>query len=122
MPHIIVEYSSNLEDGVDVRRLIDDLHGTVVRSGLFEQAAVRTRAAPRSLYRIADGAPQNVFLHITARIRAGRTAGDRKALGASLLQTARDAIAAQPAPPPIGLTVEVHEIDPEMLFRHMTIK
>ena len=122
MPHITVEYSSNLENGVDVRRLIDDLHRTVVQSGLFEPAAVRTRAAPRSLYRIADGAPENVFLHITARIRAGRSAGDRKALGASLLQTAKDAIAAQPAPPPIAVTVEVHEIDPEMLFRHITIK
>ena len=122
MPHIIVEYSSNLADGVDMRGLIDDLHRTVLQSGLFEPAAVRTRAAPRSLYRIADGAPENVFLHITARIRAGRTAGDRKALGASLLQTAKDAIAAQQTPPPVAVTVEVQELDPEMLFRHITIK
>ena len=121
MPHIIVEYSSNLEDGVDMRRLIDDLHQAVAGSGLFEPAAVRTRAAPRGLYRIADGAPENAFLHVTARIRAGRAAADRKALGASLLQTAREAIARQPAPPPIALTVEVQEIDPEMLFRHITI-
>ena len=121
MPHIIVEYSSNLEAGIDVRRLIDDLHRTVLQSGLFEPAAVRTRAAPRSVYRIADGAPDNVFVHITARIRAGRTTGDRKALGVSLLQTAKDAIAAQHAPPPIALTVEVQELDPEMLFRHVTI-
>jgi len=122
MPHIIVEYSSNLADGVDMRRLIDDLHRTVLQSRLFEPAAVRTRAAPRSLYRIADGAPENVFVHITARIRAGRTAGDRKALGASLLQTAKDAIAAQQTPPPVAVTVEVQELDPEMLFRHITIK
>jgi 5-carboxymethyl-2-hydroxymuconate isomerase len=46
-PHITVEYSSNLEDGVDVRRLIDDLHLTVAQSGLFEPTAVRSRAAQR---------------------------------------------------------------------------
>ena len=78
MPHIIVEYSSNLENGVDVRRLIDGLHRTVVQSGLFEPAAVRTRAAPRSLYRIADGAPENVFLHITGRKLAR---GTRRGIG-----------------------------------------
>ncbi|MGO8800267.1 MAG: 5-carboxymethyl-2-hydroxymuconate Delta-isomerase [Roseiarcus sp.] len=122
MPHIIVEYSSNLEAGVSAPRLIDEVHRTVVRSGLFEPAAVRTRAAPRAVYRIADGAPQNVFLHITARIRAGRTAGDRKALGNSLLQTAKEVLAALPASTPVAVTVEVLEIDPEMLFRHMTIK
>ena len=122
MPHIIVEYSSNLERGVDVRKLIDEVHQTVVESGLFEPAAVRTRAEPRSVYRIADGAPENVFVHIIARIRAGRTVGDRKALGNNLLQTARDVIAALPSSTPIALTVEVDEIDPEMLFRHMTIK
>jgi 5-carboxymethyl-2-hydroxymuconate isomerase len=122
MPHITVEYSSNLEVGVSVRTLIDELHRTVVRSGLFEPAAVRTRALPRNVYRVADGAPENVFLHIIARIRAGRTVEDRKALGNSLLQSAKDVVATLPKPTPIALTVEVHEIDPEMLFRHMTIK
>jgi 5-carboxymethyl-2-hydroxymuconate isomerase len=122
MPHITVEYSSNLEAGVNVHTLIDEVHRTVLRSGLFEPAAVRTRALPREIYRIADGAPDNVFLHIVARIRAGRTAEDRKALGDSLLQTAKGVIAALPTSTPIALTVEVQEIDPEMLFRHVTIK
>jgi 5-carboxymethyl-2-hydroxymuconate isomerase len=122
MPHITVEYSSNLESWVSVGTLIDELHRTVVQSGLFETAAVRTRALPRSVYRIADGAPENVFLQIVARIRAGRTKEDRKSLGASLLKTAREAIAALPTSAPIALGVEVQEIDPEMLFRHITIK
>jgi 5-carboxymethyl-2-hydroxymuconate isomerase len=122
MPHITVEYSSNLESWVSVKALIEELHRAVVQSGLFETAAVRTRALPRSVYLIADGAAQNVFLHIVARIRAGRTTEDRKSLGASLLRAAKDAIAALPASAPIALTVEVQEIDPEMLFRHITIK
>jgi 5-carboxymethyl-2-hydroxymuconate isomerase len=121
MPHITVEYSSNLEPSVSVRALVEELHRAVVRSGLFETAAVRTRAAPRSIYLIADGAPENVFVHIVARLRAGRTREDRKALGASLLETAKNIVAAAPTSPPIALTVEVQEIDPEMLFRHVTI-
>jgi 5-carboxymethyl-2-hydroxymuconate isomerase len=121
MPHILVEYSSNLERGMSVTALIDGLHQTVIDSGLFEPAAVRTRALPRDIYLIADRAPENIFLHIIARIRAGRTTVERKSLGNSLLRTAREALAALPASTPIALTVEVQEIDPEMLFRHMTI-
>jgi 5-carboxymethyl-2-hydroxymuconate isomerase len=122
MPHILVEYSSNLAPRVEVAGLIGALHGAVVESGLFEPAAVRTRALPRDLYLVADGAPDNVFLHITARIRAGRSIENRRSLGESLLQAAKTAISALPPSTPIALSVEVHEIDPEMLFRHITLK
>ena len=120
MPHVTIEYSSNLEDGVSVRRLVDELHKSVVDSGLFDLSAIRTRALPRAVYRIADGNPDNVFLHIIARIRAGRSVEDRKKLGNALLQTAKAALGANSRP--IALGVEIHEIDPEMLFRHITIK
>jgi 5-carboxymethyl-2-hydroxymuconate isomerase len=122
MPHIIVEYSSNLASEVAIPELIGRLHQTVVECGLFDPSAVRTRAAPRDIYRIADGAPPNIFLHIVARIRAGRSLADRQSFGKSLLHSAREAIAALPPATPIALTVEVQEIDPETLFRHITIK
>jgi 5-carboxymethyl-2-hydroxymuconate isomerase len=122
MPHVTVEYSSNLESRVSARDLIDELHQAVLRSGLFEPATVRTRALPRDVYRIADGNPDNIFLHIVARIRQGRTVDQRKALGAGLLQAAKHALAGLPASTPLALSVEIHEIDPEMLFRHITIK
>jgi 5-carboxymethyl-2-hydroxymuconate isomerase len=122
MPHIMIEYSSNLEAQVDVQALIQELHETVIASGLFEPAAVRTRALPRQAYRIADGAPENIFLQVTARVRAGRTLADRKTLGTNLLKTSRNVIAGLPASTPIALTVEIQEIDPDMLFRYSTIK
>ncbi len=78
MPHVLVEYSSNLEDAVSIRELIDDLHITMIESGLFDLSAIRTRALPRSIYRIADGKPENVFLHIVTRIRSGRSVEERK--------------------------------------------
>ncbi len=122
MRHIMIEYSSNLADGISVKTLVEKLHRAILDSGLFETSAVRTRALPRDIYVIADGNPQNVFLHVIARIRAGRSVDVRKALGNSLLQTAKDVLTALPPSTPLALGVEVHEIDPEMLFRHITIK
>ena len=102
-----------------VRELIDGLHRTMIDSGLFEITTIRTRAEPRHVYKIADGNKDNVFLQVIARIRPGRSVEDRKTLGNALLANTRAALAALPA---VAIGVEVHELDPEMLFRHMTIK
>ncbi len=122
MPHILVEYSGNLAPRVEITGLMGALRGAAVESGLFEPAAARTRALPRDTYLIADGAPENVFLPIVARIRAGRSIDNRKSPGESLLKAAKNAISALPPSTPIVLSVEVHEIDPEMLFRHITLE
>lgn len=122
MPHITVEYSSNLEDHVNLRGLVDDIHETVVQSGLFEPADLRTRAARRTIYRIADGRAENIFLHVVARMREGRTVAERRSLGGDLLRAAREALAGLPASTPVAVSVEIQEIDREMLFRHITIK
>jgi 5-carboxymethyl-2-hydroxymuconate isomerase len=122
MPHIIVEYSDNLEPKLSIRKLIDDIHGVVVEAGLFDLSAIRTRAMPRSIYRIADGMPENAFIHIIARIRQGRSVEDRKRLGRMILDVARQSVAAVPSPPPTGFTVEVCEMEEEMLFRYTTLR
>ena len=120
MPHITIAHSSNLESTTSVRKLVDDLHRTVADSGLFEIPTIRTRALPHNVYRIADGNPENVFVHVIARIKAGRSVAERKKLGNTLLETARAALKNDARP--LALGVEIHEIDPEMLFRHITIK
>lgn len=122
MPHIIVEYSDNLESQFSIRKLIDDIHQTVVKSDLFDLAAIRTRAMPRAIYRIADGKSENAFIHIIARIRHGRSVEDRKRLGQMILDVAKKSVAALSPPPPTGFTVEVYEMEEEMLFRYMTLK
>jgi 5-carboxymethyl-2-hydroxymuconate isomerase len=122
MPHIIVEYSDNLESKLSIRKLIDDIHQAVADSGLFDLAAIRTRAMPRSIYRIADGKPENGFIHVIARIRQGRSVEDRRRLGQMILDVAKQAVAALVPAPPTGFTVEVYEMEEEMLFRFMTLK
>jgi 5-carboxymethyl-2-hydroxymuconate isomerase len=122
MPHIIVEYSGNLDGRLNVQTLVDDLHQAAITSGLFEIPAIRTRAVRRDVFRVADGDARNGFVHITARIRQGRTTDQRKSLGQSLLAAANRRLEPIFAAQPLALTVEVHEIDPEMTFRRNTIR
>jgi 5-carboxymethyl-2-hydroxymuconate isomerase len=122
MPHIIAEYSANLEDRLDVQVLVADLHQAAIDSAVADLAAIRTRAVRREHFRVADGNPANGFVHIVARLRRGRTLEQRNALGAALLAAADQRLAAVYPTHPVGLTVEVHEIDPEMTFRRNTLR
>jgi 5-carboxymethyl-2-hydroxymuconate isomerase len=122
MPHIILEYSANLEDSLDVRAFVDDLHATAIASGLFEPPGLRTRVERREIYRIADGRPDNAFVHITTRVRHGRTAETRKQMGETLMRVAERRLAALLDRHPIIYAVEVHEIDPEFRWHRNTIR
>ena len=121
MPHIIAEYSANLEDRLDVQALIDDLHQAAVDSGVAELVAIRTRAERREYFRVADGNPANGFVHITARLRIGRPEEMRTSLGKALLAAADKRLTDVYPTHPIGLTVEIYEID-EMTFRRNTLR
>ena len=112
MPHIIAEYSANLEDALDVRALIDDLHQAMIASGLAPDiAAIRTRAERREHARVGDGHANNGFVHITARLRIGRTEEQRSKLADALLAAADRQLERAYQTHPIAMTVEIEEID-----------
>ena len=113
MPHIIAEYSANLEDCLDVQALVDDLHQAAIDTKVAELVGIRTRAVRREYFRVADGNPANGFVHITARLRRRPPGGPSARRWAQALLAAADKRLATVYPThPIGLTVEVHEIDP----------
>jgi 5-carboxymethyl-2-hydroxymuconate isomerase len=111
MPHLIVEYSANLEDSLDVRHLVAGVHQCVIDSKLAEIPAIRSRAERRDVCIIADGDPNNGFVHITARLRIGRPEETRKALADALLAAAEKSLQNAYAKHAIAVTVEIEEID-----------
>ncbi|UCE32699.1 MAG: 5-carboxymethyl-2-hydroxymuconate Delta-isomerase [Burkholderiales bacterium] len=118
MPHIVIEYSSNIRERMELPALIERLHETAIATGVFPRGGARTRAAERSDYRIADGHPDNAFVHVSMMIGAGRDADTRKRAA----RTVFDALVAHMRPLfeqiPLGLTLEVRELDPELSFKH----
>ncbi|OQW55755.1 MAG: hypothetical protein A4S14_12460 [Proteobacteria bacterium SG_bin9] len=111
MPHLIVEYSTNLEKRISVRELLKHIHEAALASGVFKIGGIRTRAAPRDLYIVADGDPDNAFIHVEARIGKGRDADTRRRLAETLLAVLRDQTKSVFETTGLGLTVEIREID-----------
>ena len=117
MPHVVVEYSANLEEELDIRALLQKIHAAVLASGVFKVSAIRTRAERREVYVIADGDPDNAFMHIDVRMGAGRDATTRMSVAQGVLDT----IAAETREvfkrTGLGLSVEVREIDNNAALR-----
>lgn len=111
MPHVIVEYTANLEESLDIGDLVRQVHDAVLGTGIFEVGAVRTRAERRDVYCIADGDPTHGFVHVDLRLAPGRDAETRKRLAQGIMDAVAAATREVFARSGLGLSVEIREID-----------
>ena len=112
MPHVIVEYSANLEAQADMAAVVDAVHAAALATGIAPLDGLRTRASVRSLYRIADGHPENAFVAVLARLGPGRTPEEKQRLIEALMGAVETALGSAAAN--AMLSVEYQEIDPEL--------
>ena len=117
MPHITVEYSANLEDGLPIAKLVADVHAAVLATGTFKLGAVRTRAARRDVFVVADGDPQNAFINVIARIGRGRPPDKRRSLAEAIMAVLDRETAALAGSRGLALSVYVEEIDEDGALR-----
>jgi 5-carboxymethyl-2-hydroxymuconate isomerase len=117
MPHLIVEYSANLDDQIDIEKLIEAVHQAALRTGVFEVAAVRTRAERRDYYVIADGHEDNGFVAISVRVAPGRSRETRQRLGQEIFDAACEYLEKVYERTPLAISLEVQEIDNTAAFR-----
>ena len=117
MPHLIVEYSANLDDMLDIQSLVHAVHEAALDTGIFPKAGTRTRAARRAAYEIADGHADNSFVHLTVRVGAGRPVAVRQEAGNLIFARLTDALAAHSATHPIAISFEMVEINPDTSWK-----
>jgi len=117
MPHLTIEYSGNLENRVDVSTLVQALHDAALATGIFPEKGLRTRCAPRNAYRIADGHPDNAFIHVVIRIGSGRDISTRRRAGDTIFAALLEATHEDQDRCPLALSLEIQEIDPELSWK-----
>ena len=121
MPHLVLEYSANLPPRLDAQRLVDRLHAAALETGAFEVGALRTRAAARACYRIADGHPDNAFVAAVLRVGHGRDADTRRRIGEAIFAAMCEELTPLLETLPLGVSFEVQEIDPNVSFKKNTL-
>lgn len=118
MPHLVLEYSANLESSIDVAALIRAVHEAAIETGMFPLGGARTRAERRDVYLIADGHPDNAFVHLSARIGAGRTEEARRAAAEHIFAALKAVLAEAFATRPLAISFEMSEIEPTLSLKH----
>jgi 5-carboxymethyl-2-hydroxymuconate isomerase len=110
MPHLIIEHSANVANHIDIDELVGVLHEAALDTGIAALDALRTRAARREHYAIADRHPDNGFVAVTARLGAGRSDADRRRFVEALMDALEGALG--DACRTMMLSVEYQAIDP----------
>ena len=86
MPHIVLEYSSNLPELPDFHALFNAIHQALNRIGDIRLENCKSRARAADHYYIGDGNPANAFVHLEVEFVRGRSAEIKKAIGQECLE------------------------------------
>lgn len=122
MPHFTIEYSANLDEHVDLAAFCEALKAAGIATGLFEPAGIRVRALRCESYAIADGHPDNSFIDLSVRLRAGRDLERRKAATQHIFAAAESFLEPLFAKRPLALSFEMRDIDPDLSPKRNSIR
>jgi 5-carboxymethyl-2-hydroxymuconate isomerase len=117
LPHLFVEYSANIEQQISLDELLDRLYETALATGVFPLGGIRLRAWRTDHYRIADRAPDNGFVHVTAMVGHGRALDVRRRVGEQLFAALTAHLEGLFSSSPLAISLHIQEIHPELNFK-----
>lgn len=123
MAHFVLEYSDNIPVAtLDLQTLFANLHQAAVETGLFPLKGIRSRAYACHDYRMADGNPQHVFVHLTVLLGAGRSLEEREVAAKSFFQVLEQHFAACFEQGGVAMSFEMKELEPVLKYNKNNIQ
>ena len=111
MPHLMIDYSANVEPDVEMGALCDTLRDVAASIDAFPLAGVKVRAVRVDHYAIADGNPEHGFIDISVRIREGRDMETKQNAAQKLFDAANEFVADVMQRRSLALSLELRDID-----------
>ncbi len=120
MPHLVILYTSNLEQKIDFTPMCRELADTMLAQrdeddkAVFPLGGTRVYAYPAPHFAVADGKPpagrEMGFIYLNLRMASGRSAAVKKNVGDALIAVLHRHVDAAVARDLIGLTLQIDEI------------
>ena len=111
MPHLMIDYSANVEPDVDMDAFCDTLRNVAASIDAFPLAGVKVRAVRVEHYAIADGNPEHGFIDISVRIREGRDIQTKQNAAQKIFDAANEFVADVMQNRSLALSLELRDID-----------
>jgi len=117
MPHLHLEYSSNLS-AIEPDKVLLRLNHALIGSGQFShESDVKARAVRLDSFRVGTALAERGFVHVKLAILSGRPPAVKKQLSDSLLPILTEACAALQGID-IQMAVEILDIDRDSYANH----
>ena len=127
MPHVVVQYTANLDREARIGALCKTLAEIIVaqRDGagarVFPIGGTRVLAYPAAQFAVADGAPDRAFVFVHVRIARGRERALVDAAGEAMMAVVRAHFAALLDKRALGITLQIDEGAPVFDAKHGTL-
>lgn len=121
MPHFYTEYSANLAAEFDRQALFARVTEVLTADGVFPLGGVRCRAFKVDEYRIADGAGDYAYVHMTLKIGAGRDLATCKAAGDKLFAAITEFFAPLQEKRLLAISFTMQELDSVLNYKKNNI-
>ena len=122
MPHLIVEYTSNIKAEAQIPQLLAKANEVLMaQGGVFPTGAIRSRAIEIHDYFIADGQADYAFVHCNLKIGAGRSEAAKKKVCDELFAAIKDHFSEIFAKRYLALSLELNEFSESGTYKHNNI-
>lgn len=122
MPHLVLDYSANMEERTDIAALCDVLRATAIETGVFPLAGVRVRAFRADHVSIADGRDIHGYIDIVVRLREGRDDETKKRAAQTLFDAVKSFLAPATATYSVALSLEIRDMQADFALKAGTIR
>lgn len=117
MPHVIIEFTDNLNGHIDKQELAEKAYEAVVKTGIFPIGGIRVRIHEIQHYIVADKHKDNGFIHLQMRVGHGRDEETRHKAAKTVFVHLSEWLEPVFNSRPFGLSIELNEIPKETNFK-----
>jgi 5-carboxymethyl-2-hydroxymuconate isomerase len=123
MPQFILEYTDNIKAVANIPSLLKKVNETIIgqEGGIFPPGGTRSRAIELKEYRMADGAEDYAFVHVTFKIGTGRTDAQKTKVCDDLFEVMKAHFAPLFATRYLALSMELYEYNERGTYKHNNV-
>lgn len=123
MAHFVLEYSDNIDkDTLALQELFAKLHQAADDTGLFPLKGIRSRGYACHDYRMADGNPNHMFVHLEVKLGAGRSMEERESAAQSFFGVLSAHFAGSFDTRGVAMSFEMKELEPVLKYNKNNIQ
>jgi len=122
MPHCILEYSSNVIDPPEMRRVLLEINSALAQTGLFKLEDIKSRGIKHRDFVVGDGNPNRAFVTLNIQIFSGRSDEAKAQVSQAAFHVLQTAFSKSLEQQNCSITVQVTDIHRPSYRRNLSTK